>query len=506
MDYKSVTKSICFLIIVLYGVSFVTACSASGSETQFTTPDGVVRISGILPKTEILSSVHSPERENSLKSNIGATVFNRSLSSVVTHVAAIPVVTEEVDAEKIQETVDNAETLEVEDDGSFEANVSSDSNYLLLLINRDAESRENIVKGYISVQDGNETLVQFPTEFALDDFALGNLTDDTEKSESVSESELAVSLDKETLGVWARVDDVLKMIQNYYTNYNQVTGEYYRLETTFEWEPDSYPINSRLSPEDLDYSGFKLDIYTNAISDQKFRTYRDEERTIALFPPEGFINEDELVYEDGEPISNKRHPNSSYDPKRTDHYFQDEDLAMDDSTIWDGEFCFSCYRTFDVDSVIPGTWYLAEGDSSDRDQMNELAAFDLGAASPFDEAGNPRVFLPAVTVKVEEGYRITDVIVDFFQYNEVTGTYEPVADEVMNEQVSSLHVGLGDWNGDSSSSERIDEHFNPITETYSDLEGEWYIGDYPGEYDREAEIIGISYKVSTTNYYIELHR
>lgn len=106
-----------------------------------------------------------------------------------------------------------------------------------------------------------------------------------------------------------------------------------------------------------------------------------------------------------------------------------------------------------------------------------------------------------MSIQVAERYRIADIAVTWYQYDAVLEKYQLVSAETFQEHVREATVVLRDRNeGSSAGAPEIVEQFDLISAFYSAVPGLWYVGDYAGDYEREAERIDVDYWVMSTTF------
>ncbi len=163
---------------------------------------------------------------------------------------------------------------------------------------------------------------------------------------------------------------------------------------------------------------------------------------------------------------------------------------------------FNYYGALEGYAFEPGLWELRTGTTPIPAEMDRLAVFQLTLSSPFYEDGVPQVSVPEVVIWVEDGYRIVDITVDWYQFDPYLERYEPVSPEIVQAHVTRIHVNLTDPNDTDYGDARVDDVYNPLEETYSSLGVEWYVGDYDGE----AERVHVDYWILNTTFEFHLCR
>ncbi len=149
----------------------------------------------------------------------------RGLESPVDRVVALP-----GDVGQFEDTtVLQAVVFDLGADGTFDIELSTDSRWVLLLESTTAPTRLERIQGYITVNSGEESMLQFPIDAAEGDIDLGEIEpgDDGNASAEATVDDLtgAFGLSPEELALIAATDGIFSLLGNAWVNYDPETGK-----------------------------------------------------------------------------------------------------------------------------------------------------------------------------------------------------------------------------------------------------------------------------------------
>lgn len=148
-----------------------------------------------------------------------------------------------------------------------------------------------------------------------------------------------------------------------------------------------------------------------------------------------------------------------------------------------------------------GYWELRSGTNLVKEEMEQLGVFELISNGASDGNGDPRVFIPEVEIRVENEFEIVDITIEWYQFDVASRSFIQVGNDAARQQIGEPAVFLTDYNGDLNfGDDRVDAGYDPFENTYGALNETWYVGSYPGDYDRELELLLIRYSVLQNSY------
>lgn len=339
-------------------------------------------------------------------------------------------------------------------DGSFSLSLDRNYEWVLLLVNSAAATKDEEVVGYVAATvEADNTLVAFSGNVlssALDLGTLSKTVDEARSSRSAADTAASFSMAIDDLKSVARSDGSYKHLINLYLNYNPVTKESYLAQLQYNWLSGSIAATGNTDPlataiSSYQPNGFDVTIETSVISESLKDGICGMTTAVELAPPGNVSNADASVTwtsasgfkNDGiaagcsDTGCNNMGPANA--PSWLDggrFYCYDADFGAQITT----DFSNSLIGFGFGDIQIPGSgmpqglWvYSVDG--------IEVAWFDLAVASPVSISG---VFdttpIPGIRVNHNSNGEITGLAVKWFQYDAMLGQYVALT----NSQITAL--------------------------------------------------------------------
>ncbi len=393
--------------------------------------------------------------------------------------------------------------------------------WILLLINTDAQNKKDMIVGYITLSDSNDSLLWIPVSDALGNINLGVLSqngNEARSSTTLSEEAGTFSLSLNQLKQIAKSDDVLKNIKNIFMNYDEHTGEYWMLQPYFGWNDSPTSIKNQWSdPDNLSFYGYAFYLSTNNTTNPTFSDVCQGNKIMRLYPPaEIHLINNSSVFDNSTPIHTQKaqiETDSDGTQECSGQYFY---LSEDNDSLNSGymyNFIVGDSNLLAPDNqtqrIPSGYWTLKMYDNATQ-QESTVAMFDLAVASPFDFNGNPTIFFPSVKVNVDNNDTIKSIQIKFYTFGS-SGWTEVKDPVVLDKMFSELAVSLDYYGG----SQRIEDNYYiigenniftnssltlPITIDASKLNHVWKFSNNNSGEEPVAESISVGYSMGNVDF------
>lgn len=339
----------------------------------------------------------------------------------------------------------------VEDDGSFTMALSTESDWLLVLIDSNREGMERFL-GTVNVPltEGEDGLIGLPISVVeseaidLGEVSLGD-DEDAVAEEAVDDTHFALNASQ--LLALAKTDNVFRNAKNIVANFHvDDAGEetWYAIRADFSWQDTTLLNDSEFShPADLEResSEFQMDTNSETLTIQQICGEGVDKVLVGLFPPgEGpeLTNSDEGPCEVENGVTNYI----------SEYLFAGSNPEHTDKTL------SYVFKTDSVGDLDAGYWEWREDDEV-------KAVFDLGIASPVTAEGEPAGFVPSIKLDWTEDGILAAVLFQWY-YHDGTG-YVLVEDEselsMLRHVLEKVEVGFYEMGHGTDTAEKID--FDP---------------------------------------------
>jgi hypothetical protein len=402
----------------------------------------------------------------SLKGTLGATYENLKAKSVAPAAKASRALTVPVDSVCVfpagnldgswpsADSLGAAETYPINEDGTFNAPMGSDDqNWVYLLLDTTAAQRRDQVVGYVSLDDGGNTLIQFPSGAVTADVDCGTLTqsgDEAVSSTGLADNAGSFSMDMDSLREIAKRDNILKAARNNYVNYDPATGIAYMLIPRFNWTGARSTVKNRAFVPGVDsitYEGYypQFSSTDDAIT---LASLVSGATVLDLYPPVAVDVAGAVktygptvpMTSAGADYTSGYGPSDGKDIKISASEFFAINFKVDTGETRADSFAFwpvesGSGLSLSLTDNYDGYWTLKKNGTA-------IGWFDLSVASPTDGAGHCVLYTPSVKVTTDGSGYVTKVDVQFYSYD-VTNGYQLVTDVAgMNSIVGQYMLGL----------------------------------------------------------------
>jgi hypothetical protein len=350
----------------------------------------------------------------------------------------------------------NRKTFDLEN-GKFIITLSgsiSADDWVLLLVNSDADNRADTIVSYVSISDLNERLLQFPIKKMSGTIELGNIqVDDDSDDESTADTGLdelatACSLSYGQLRQMAKTDDLVKSIRNLYCNAtfdnSGNVSSYYQPVLQHRWLQNILTAENQFSTHEDHYQGYGLEIYFDS-DDISWSDLIDPSiDAVNLFPPtdisivDFYSQSSSLDYGVDVPIPS----DGPFNPNLDSAY--DNDLGFcafkNVHNLIRLQYASTPVHTWSgFEGIIPeGDWLL-----TDSEQNETFANFDFSFESPFNDDGTSKIYIPSLKITTGGDDKISVISVRWLLYDQTTETYEVVTDtDILMDLSSEIRMDL----------------------------------------------------------------
>ena len=340
-------------------------------------------------------------------------------------------------------------TATINDDGSFSINITTDYDWVLLLVNSAATAAADKVVAYVTIPgttdtgttDSDTTLVDFPaTQMSGNSISLGTVSAGAQLQYAVADQNTEdvaqhMNFTLEDLNQMAKYDDAYQHLANAYLNYNASTGVFYFPVPSPTWTgPLAYTLNDTFSnSDDLFYEGNQYTLTTNDTS-LSLNDICNGDVEFGLYAPESItVNMSGTIYDAAQGmLNNSVTRNGDYCYNDTMNIEQNPNGFQMGFPTGEGGFKTS----------VSGLWEL-------RQDGNVLASFDFDKAKPvYSPLNIPVDFIPLVKVNIDpdDAFHILSIEIKWQRYNPDTSSYEDVVDDASTDKlVYDSFVNLVDY-------------------------------------------------------------
>ena len=439
--------------------------------------------------------------------SLSSGIFSPAASRAVTEVNVDKILAVEVTQIVGISNIANAVEAVINEDRTFSLEISEHSQNLVLLLVDTSRERHSQIVGYVSIADIDETLILFPVENQEGDLDLGTveLEGDEGVSETIlSETQTIFNITIEALQEIARSDNMLKLVKNLYMNWDG-QDTYWEPFVQYQWVAQSMDTasvtNTRNSPEDYTYYGYRMDFSANKQSYFTMDEICSVSKTLQLIPPAD-ITDGTRTWGPTAPFSNDTFGSEPIE-YRTDgtRFGGDDDWGVrDQHPELELDEVLDIGMHVDLVGQVPHGFWRMNLDGED------IAFFDLGVSDPFSAAGNPINIVPVLYFDCEPDRLINSIKFFRYQYNNSTGTYEDVGDSlVVRDSMGWCGFDFDD-NEDNENRGFSRIEFQDYDVSATEIDGDWYLLDgeeNPGILDIDK--ISLTYRNFNVQFYFEFY-
>ncbi len=399
------------------------------------------------------------------------------------------------------------EQSEIQDDGSFDLELDTHYDWVLLLVNSQAQVIDDKVVAYISIPaTTDEGLDDVPASNSNGkDIDLGKIqpnashsrqADSSNDAESLSQS---LTLTSDELRKRAQYDDSYRHLYNFYLNYNPDNGNYYLPMPEANWvmplpftglsgntKTDSSTLGS------FRYDGFHASILTDSSPSIDLRDFCNATMDFGVYPPAS-VSIEGVNFDMGAPMSNQTQAMNQW----SSTYCGNDFVSISEESNGQMTIRFPL-----GESQIPaGLWRMKQG--------NELlAAFDFSLANPATDSGAPHGLAPKFTLlpDADDPDRIAAIRVQWYRFD--GNAWVEVTGNEVDKLVYTSFIELADYRqGDNDQTPK----FLQYDENDGLIRGEitlpsthaWYLANKPATLpDNAAEVteLKLNYEMAGISY------
>ena len=320
----------------------------------------------------------------------------------------------------LTDSIRNATSSTVGADGTFEISVDQGAlNCLLLLIDSTKERRFQVA-GYVALIENGESLIGLPIENSDSNVDFGNVTlvgDVASASMNLEEGADIFNVDLLFLRQRARIDDVLKHVRNVYINYDPLL-DVQRCETPLIFKLANELPDANAASDQSGWYNNELGIwlYGETNFDASLDDLLTEAVVLELYPPAD-INVEGTIFGPANPITTA----GLTDNSTPDYAFVANNGLLIEYHRQTREIS-QMYVGFAPQLPLPtDDWVLFRNGE-------EYAYFDIGFASPFDDDGNLRIYLPSLSLTVDETGTVTKLQVSWQYFDSLISSFIDIVD------------------------------------------------------------------------------
>ncbi len=400
------------------------------------------------------------------------------------------------------------EQADIQANGEFELNLDTSYDWVLLLVNSQAQSLDEKVVAYISIPaTTGEDIENIPvsqsngSNMDVGKVQPGSRPRQARTVEGQPMTQL-VSLTAEELEDQASYDDSYRHLYNFYLNYNAASGDHYlplpearwtaRIATGFPNDGQAYQSNY-LDPT---YDGFYASVMTDSTPAIDFGNFCDSSDTLAVYPPAS-VTIAGMNFDMGTGMSNATATMEQFSGSYCGHEYLRIEKQVDNELM----------IQFPLGSgqIPAGLWRMKLNGET-------LAAFDFSLASPIDSSGLPTGFMPRFTLHpaADDPQRIASISIEWYRHS--SNGWEPVDDDAVTDAlVRNSFVEFVEYNasGEPKNFGRYDNEGLISGDITPDATYAWYLANKPAELPPNAaevtdlsiayEMAGISYRFTWSN-------
>ena len=489
-------------VAVLVSLLIVYALGCGGGSTTTAAGDGgSVAVSGTLG-TGYTPASASPASASPMSVSNG----------VVNRVMALPNFGGVLNANSITQ----AKTASVADDGTFSLSLGNDKNWVLVLEDTAATDLTERFVGYIALKvDPTSSLLSIPvsatsgTSLGLGTISKSGDTGITDNTASASDFMLTAG----QLATLARTDDLFKSVKNLVINYNATTGSYIMPMPIFEFTGNIDGMDNAFpSASDYSYTSYQINLLPNMpgfTMDNVCGAAGATKVRLALYPPDGASVTDSLgsmTYDSTHPIENDFAECSTASDAAVE---ADEPTDTFPPPAGSGDF-YANNR--EASKGYPVTLEFGRGGGEGligdvpagywRYEVNDVLAgqFDIAVASPW-AGGLINAVVPVLKVNRDAiTGLISSIDIKWYRPNDTYTGYVELTDiSVLKQLVEFAVIELENWSGER----RYENKFiDPSTVTSYTPTNPWYWnGTNSGDPTLEAWGIHLSYGSGGVNLF-----
>lgn len=375
---------------------------------------------------------------------------------------------------------DSMVTADVENDGSFNLNLTESYEWVVLLTDSSATSVTDKVAAYVVLTvDASENLVAFSGSTIASSVDLGTLSksgNEAQSSRTAEDNSSSFNLTLNQLSSLARSDDGYKHLINLYLNYNPVTKASYAAQLQYGWKAGAITDVGNKDPQattidSYQPEGFDITIETAVVSEELKDGICGMTTAIELIPPGDLISADGSITwtsasgfkNDGSGsnstdlgYNNLGADNSSHWYQNDRYYCYDDDFSAQITSDFSNSligFGSSLNIQIPITGMPEGLWIYNVGGT-------DVAWFDLAVSSPVSAPG---VFdttpIPGIRLNHNNDDEITGIVVKWFQYDAALSQYIELTDE----QTAAIDSLVGNTFIDIMDEDGSDPYSNPET-------------------------------------------
>jgi hypothetical protein len=320
----------------------------------------------------------------------------------------------------LTDSIRNATSSTVEADGTFEISVPQGTRNCLLLLIDSTQVRRHQVAGYVALLENGESLIGLPIENSDNNVDFGNMTlngDISGASMDFEEGADVFNTDLFLLRQRAWVDDVLKHVRNVYINYDPLL-DVQRCETPLIFKLSNELPDANTASDQSGWYNNELGIWL--YGETNFDTSLDDLLTetvvLELYPPAD-IDVGGTIFGPNNPITTA----GLTDNSTPDYAFVANNGLLIEYDRQTREIS-QMYVGFAPQLPLPtDDWVLFRNGA-------EYAYFDIGFASPFDDDGNLRIYLPSLFLTVDATGTVTQLQVSWQYFDSLDNSFIDIVD------------------------------------------------------------------------------
>jgi hypothetical protein len=448
-----------FPILVLFvvaalGVTYVVGCGG-GSSSGSGSGGGTLTVSGTLGPDYLASATPGGFFARVLR-YLNPQAYAVGASGV-DQVIAIPMSRGELSGWSMQSSL----TATVNPTGTFSLPLTTDSDWLLLLINTTIMGPGRYV-GSVALNTGADSMLNVPaTDAGISTLDLGTLSQSGQDAVSGNTvSGAAFNLTADQLASMAKTSDIFHNAMNIVNNYDPDTGIWYQMRPNFLWNGDYSALAASYSdPNSYSFSGngginFQMDTNSTSVT---MDNICNKSVIVEFVPPVGSpissadITGCRTVQTDGCEAGDCRET------------FGSTFFASNAYGDVPGESISYGMQTYFA-SVSPGLWRWTVDGSA-------VGQFDIAAVSPpVTAGGKPKGYVPSYKLTVDPAtHRITAIDIKWYYYEEGTSSYVELLPSdlgVLKHFIGQAEVSFDVTDGGNR--KKWDCYFDPVTTTHID--------------------------------------
>lgn len=384
---------------------------------------------------------------------------------------------------------DKIKEVSLRSNGSFNISLSSEYDWLLLLVNSQASDIEDKVVAYVAIAgDISSGLVNMPISKASGDLDLGTLSNNGNEAISSNEAgsaEVSFSLSRDQLLEYAKTDESYKNLINTYLNYDPETGAYYILEPAYIWRGDIELLGNEWGdPEDLAFQGYHFFIYTNKFTSPAYSDACSGSGSVTVQPPAQVSLGNGTTFDSSSPMQNDALWWDNGNSCMSGNFIIDDRDSQMWYTVLPGD------RSSDIlQDIVTGFWQFKYND-------NVLASFDISVSKPIDTNGYPLIFLPVAKINHDANGVVQSVNIAWKRYDLDLATYVDADPAVLSAMVYGARYSL------QGHDDNVRDDYSPTNGIGTLFPGSAFSRQWSimGTGGTELERVSIGYKMGSTAF------